>query len=201
MLAAALLACNRQAHGGDPAGRRRALRYLEASVAGLRAANDRPRLLTALHNWGRFHPEAEAGRDLLIACRDLSRELGDVAREAEAIRGLAYRDLVAGDDRTARHWLDGALALSQEHGDRQGISDCRFTSGMLALSLGQWVIAAQLCGAAGAVWRAGGMPRLWYQHLYESRMRSLRTELFEQKPENWREDMALPVERAIVIAA
>ncbi|HEY7294545.1 MAG TPA: response regulator transcription factor [Dehalococcoidia bacterium] len=127
-----------------------------------------------------------------------------VADPANRVMGLIVRAMATvehGDPRLGHARFLEALEENARVGQVEGAGLCLEGLTLLALKLGQRARAARLCGAASAIWNAGGMPRYWYQKLYEKRMRGVRAELAEAEPEAWREGLALSIEQAIPVAA
>ncbi len=321
LLAAGELACDYQAHGGDPVARLRAMRHLTESAVIARSLGDRRTLAEALCLWGAYHADAATGDGLLQESAVIASELGDIPLRAKVRGHQRSRAMSAGDIAAARLHTEAALALSRQAADPRGIAGRLFMLGLLALSehdyaaaerflqearrqrpiddpffvggdlhflgwiavaqgdedraealfredrdlarrygdtiqeangeivramatvehgapalsftrllealysnlrigqseaaaicleglaillqrLGRPAAAARLGGAADVIWRAGGVPRPWYQHLCELRMRSIRAVLAETEPDAWCEGMAMTItETAAVVAS
>lgn len=126
------------------------------------------------------------------------------ADPANRVSGLIVRAMATfehGDPRLAHTRFLEALKENATVGQIEGAGLCLEGLTLLALKLRQRQTAARLCGAANAIWQAGGMPRFWYQKLYERRLREVRAELAATEPAAWREGLALSIERTIPIAA
>lgn len=121
------------------------------------------------------------------------------ADPANRVCGLVQRAMATlehGTRQQAHARLVEALEENLRVGQAEGAALCLEGLTLLALKLSDRAMAARLCGAAGAVWSAGGMPRFWYQKLFEQRMRAVRCELAELEPESWREGMAMSLATA-----
>ncbi len=319
LLAAAVLAFERYAHGGDVSARRRASAYLEEGAALAPTTGDRALLVRTLLAWGMAQRNSDAGRRALAEVCALSDGLADQRLTALAQLALGEALLDQGDDAASATWVNRSLAGFRAVDDRVRAANCLFDLGQialrcaayaeaerwfaaardcrphdtfwtigilyhlgwallaqgdaagaealfrkgmedeqqvgdptyrvsgllmrsmalldhgepvqaytgllealgahaqaghsegagicleglarLALQLGQRPLAARLCSAADAIWRAGGVPRRWYVKLCEPRMRSIRATLKDEEPAAWREGGVLTLDEAIAVAA
>jgi predicted ATPase/class 3 adenylate cyclase len=92
----------------------------------------------------------------LAACQKLGNNRGG----AWALYHLGTIALEQGDHGRAQAYYTESLLLRSELGDRRGKGDCLVGLGGVAAMLSQGELAAQLCGAADALWKATGDARV-----------------------------------------